>query len=161
MNKLFQWLVSPAPIVSDGTQTRRDRFDLETPLSYFGGDPRDVFTLRHAVEGIQVWGGTGSGKSSASGAHLAIALLQSGAGGIVFTVKPDEPRLWKKYCALTGRLNDLIIFSTTEPWRFNPLDYQYQRAGSGHITENVVNLFTSLAEVLDRSAGTNTPDYSS
>ena len=134
-------------------------FDLDTPLAYFGDDPKDVFTIRHAVEGIQVWGSSGGGKSSSTGAHLAISLLKSGAGGIVFTVKPDEPRVWQRYCALTGRLNDLIIFSPSSPWRFNPLEYQYQRAGSGHVTENIVNLFASLIEVLDRGAGAGTPDY--
>jgi hypothetical protein len=88
-----------------------------------------------------------------------LALLQNGAGGMVLTVKPDEPAIWKRYCQRAGRLNDLIVFSPTEPWRFNPLDYQYRRAGSGHITENIVNLFASLAEVVDRGAGSAAPDY--
>lgn len=90
---------------------------------------------------------------------MALSLLKSGAGGIVFTVKPDEPRVWKKYCALTGRQNDLIVFSPSGPWRFNPIEYSYRQANSGHVTENIVNLFASLAEVLDRGAGVSTPDY--
>ena len=159
MKRLLQWLNAPGAGGPHTVQKLRNPFDLDTPLSYFGDDPKDVFTIRHAVEGIQIWGGSGGGKSSSSGAHLALALLKSGAGGIVFTVKPDEPRIWKKYCALTGRLNDLIIFAPTEPWRFNPIEYSYRQAHSGHVTENIVNLFASLAEVLGRGAGQNTPDY--
>lgn len=134
-------------------------FDLDTPLCYFSDDPGDAFTIRHAAEGIQVFGGSGSGKSSGSGRHLALALLHSGAGGLVLCVKPDEPRVWQRYCAEAGRLNDLIVFSPTQPWRFNPMQYQYRHAGSGHITENIVNLFGCLADVLDRNTGPGTPDY--
>lgn len=159
MKRLLQWLNTNATGRSRVVRRPLAPFDLDTPLSYFGDDPKDVFTIRHAVEGIQIWGNSGGGKSSSSGAHLALALLRSGAGGIIFTVKPDEPRVWKRFCAATGRLNDLIVFSPTEPWRFNPIEYSYRQANSGHVTENVVNLFASLAEVLDRGAGQSTPDY--
>jgi hypothetical protein len=141
------------------TQKVRAPFDLETPLCYFGSNPSDVFTIREAAEGIQIFGASGSGKSTGSGRHLALALLQSGAGGLVLTVKPDEPAHWKEYCSAAGRLNDLVVFSPSQPWRFNPLEYQYRRAGSGHITENIVNLFSSLSELLERGAGASTPDY--
>lgn len=156
MKRLFQWLNAPAAAGPRVVHKPRDPFDLDTPLAYFGDD---IFSIRHAVEGIQVWGSSGGGKSSSTGAHLALSLLKSGAGGIIFTVKPDEPRIWKKFCAHTGRLNDLIVFSPTEPWRFNPIEYSYRQANSGHVTENIVNLFASLAEVLDRGAGQSTPDY--
>jgi hypothetical protein len=141
MKRFLQWLGAGAPAAPYVGRKLRDPFDLDTPLCYFSGDSRDVFTIRNATEGIQVFGASGSGKSTGSGRHLALALLQSGAGGLVLTVKPDEPRIWKEYCTLTGRLNDLIIFSPTHPWRFNPMEYQYRHAGSGHITENIVNLF--------------------
>jgi hypothetical protein len=159
MKRLLKWLGVPSPPGGAIARHPRDPFDLDTPLSYFSEDPQDVFTIRHAVEGIQVWGASGSGKSSASGAHLALALLRSQAGGIVFTVKPGEPKLWEHYCARAGRLKDLIVFSPTSPWRLNPIEYTYKHAGSGHITENIVNLFASLAEVLDRGGGPSTPDY--
>lgn len=159
MKQLLKWLTVPAASRPHVVQKPYAPFDLDTPLSYFGDSPEDVFTIRHAVEGIQVWGSSGGGKSSSTGAHLALALLKSGAGGIVFTVKPDEPRIWKKFCARTGRSNDLIIFSPDNPWRFNPMEYSYRRAGSGHVTENIVNLFASLAEVLERGGRASTPDY--
>ena len=159
MKRLLELLQLPfarGPYIS---QKPRAPFDLDTPLCHFSSAPRDVFTIRHAAEGIQVFGASGSGKSTGSGRHLALALLQSGAGGLVLTVKPEEPEIWKQYCAAAGRLGDLVIFSPSNPWRFNPMEYEYRRAGSGHITENIVNLFASLTEVLDRGAGSNTPDY--
>ena len=115
MKRLLQWLKTSPGGGQRMAHKPRDPFDLDTPLTYFGDDPKDVFTMRHAVESIQIFGNSGGGKSSSSGAHLALALLKSGAGGIVFTVKPDEPRQWQKYCARTGRLNDLIVFSPTGP----------------------------------------------
>src|ERR1051325_12242986 len=102
MRQFLQWLGQISAGPPSVVHKRRDPFDLETPLTYFSANPKDVFTIRHAAEGIQILGASGSGKSSGSGAHLALALLQSGAGGIVFCVKGDEPRNWKNYCALTG-----------------------------------------------------------
>ncbi|MBU6401005.1 MAG: type IV secretory system conjugative DNA transfer family protein [Verrucomicrobia bacterium] len=159
MNRILQWLTSSPAQAPHVARKVLDPYDLETPLCYLSGDPRDALTIRNACEGIQIWGQSGSGKSTGSGRHLALALLRSGAGGIVFCVKGDEPRVWRDYCARTGRLGDLVVFAPDQPWRFNPLEYQYRRAGSGHITENIVNLFASLAEVVDRSTGTGANDY--
>src|SRR5882724_13662098 len=121
MKQILQWFRTPTAAGRRAGQTGLSPFDLDTPLCYFGSDPRDVLTIRHAAEGIQVFGSSGSGKSSGSGQHLAMALLHSGAGGVVFTVKQDEPKIWQRYCELAGRLNDLIVFSPAHPWRFNPL----------------------------------------
>lgn len=159
MKRILQWLTAPSAQGPHVAQKVRDPFDLETRLCYWSEDPRDAVTIRNAAEGIQIFGQSGSGKSSGSGRHLALALLRSGAGGIVFCVKGDEPRVWRDYCARTGRLGDLVIFAPDQPWRFNPMEYAYRRAGSGHITENVVNLFASLAEVVDRNTGAGTADY--
>jgi hypothetical protein len=159
MNRLLQWLGCGGMGKQQLPRARYEPFDLDTPLCYFGSDPRDVLTIRHAAEGIQIFGGSGSGKSTGSGRHLALSLLQSGAGGLVLTVKGDEPKVWRDYCAITGRQGDLIVFSPTGPWRFNPMEYQYRQAGSKHITEDVVNLIASLAEVVDRGGGLGSPDY--
>jgi hypothetical protein len=159
MRHISKWLTGSGAVGLSPAQRPLAPFDLETPLCYFSDDRRDVFTIRHAAEGIQIFGASGSGKSSGSGRHLAIALLESGAGGLVLTVKPDEPHVWRHYCTVAGRVNDLVIFSPAHPWRFNFMEHQYRRAGSGHITENIVNLFASLAEVVDRASGPSTADY--
>ena len=51
---------------------------------------KDVFTLRDACQGVHVFGGIGSGKTSGSGKALASAYLRAGFGGLVLCAKPDE-----------------------------------------------------------------------
>ena len=41
-------------------------------------DESDQWKLEHAVKGVQIFGGIGSGKSSASGRELALTLLKNG-----------------------------------------------------------------------------------
>lgn len=78
--------------------------DLDTPLVRFSADPRDWWTLRDAVRGVQIFGGIGSGKSSGSGRTLALSLLKSGFGGLVLTGKVGETALWvEDYARRTGR----------------------------------------------------------
>src|SRR5262245_5129212 len=110
MKKVLKWFASPRVAAPPPLHNAPQAYGLETPLCCFSNDPRDIFTIRHAAEGIQVFGSSGSGKSTGSGKHLALALLQSGASGLVLTVKGDEPHVWKEYCAQTGRLNDLVVF---------------------------------------------------
>lgn len=59
--------------------------DLDAPLVKFSADPRDWWTLRDAVRGVQIFGGIGSGKSSGSGRTLALSFLKAGFGGLVLT----------------------------------------------------------------------------
>jgi hypothetical protein len=69
-------------------------------------------------------------------------------------VKPDEPALWREYCARTGRLQDLIEFGPHSPWRFDPLAFELSRpgAGSGH-TENLVQMFSTLMDLGEKDGG--------
>ena len=73
--------------------------------------------MADACEGAAILGGTGAGKTSGSGRHLALGYLRAGMGGLVLTAKSDERALWKSYCHEAGRLEDLIVFSPSEPWR--------------------------------------------
>ena len=61
---------------------RRKSYDIfEIGGNYF--DTEKCFT------GFQIFGGTGSGKTSGSGSFIASAMLASGFGGLVLTFKPD------------------------------------------------------------------------
>jgi type IV secretory pathway TraG/TraD family ATPase VirD4 len=121
--------------------------------------PQDPWTIRDACEGCQIFGGTGSGKTSGSGEAIAKAFLQAGFGGVVCTAKPDERALWERYCAETGRQDSLILFSPSQPHRFNFLDYEARRPGEGAgLTENLVNLFCTVLEVADRKQGKGSGD---
>ncbi len=113
--------------------------------------PENYWSMKDAFEGVQVFGGTGSGKSSGSGQAIARAFLDANMGGLVLTAKADEVLAWKAYAEATGRESDLLIVEQGGPWCFNFLRYELKRPGkgAGH-TENIVNLFCSILEAADR-----------
>lgn len=127
---------------------------LDTPIAWFSSE--DPFSTRDACEGIQVFGGIGSGKTSASGQYLALSYLAQGFGGLVLTAKPDETQRWREYAERAHRTQDLIIFSPENDFRFNAIDYERTRKGrGGGLTENIVELFYILSETSGRSSGKN------
>lgn len=116
--------------------------------------PENYWSLRDAFEGVQVFGGTGSGKSSGSGQALVRAFLSGNLGGLVLTAKTDEASEWKKMALEEGRTDDLIIVGSEANYQFNFLRYEFERpgAGAGH-TENLVNLFFSVLESAEKRQG--------
>jgi hypothetical protein len=130
---------------------------LDEPLLAFADG--EAWTVRDACEGTQIFGGTGSGKTSGSGEHLARAMLTLGFGGLVCTAKPDEAELWLRLARATGREQSLVFVRPGEGreppiWRFNFLDYERSRttAGGGR-TENIVSLFTTIIEIAEGKQG--------
>lgn len=101
--------------------------DLDAPLLQL--TPWDRFTLRDATQGVCVTGGIGSGKTTGSGAALALAYLKAGFGGLVLCAKPEEADLWRHYCALAGRLDSFIIWDGTN-FAFNFIAWELARQGS-------------------------------
>ena len=69
--------------------------NLDTPLLKLSAT--DSFTLRDACQGVHVFGGIGSGKTTGSGQALAAAFLRAGMGGLVLAAKPDEVDRWVQY----------------------------------------------------------------
>jgi hypothetical protein len=127
------------------------RWPLSMPLLSFSD--KDHFSLADACEGVQIFGATGSGKTSGSGRHLALAYLNAGMGGLVLTAKADELEQFRRYCEATGRLNDLKFMSASG-LTFNFLDYELKRSGpGGGLTENLVNLFSEVLSVAERQGG--------
>jgi hypothetical protein len=119
-------------------------WDLSRPLLKLS--TKDALTIGRASEGVLIMGGTGAGKSSASGRQLILSFLNAGFGGLVLCAKSDETRMWQRYCAETGRSEDLIIFSPEHPWRFNFLDFELQRKGRGAgLTENLRKLLAAFS----------------
>lgn len=137
-------------------RTSRDSI-LDQPLLHLTRS--DDWRVRDACEGLQIFGGTGSGKTSGSGRAVATAFLRNGFGGLILTVKPDEPALWKRYCEETGRLDDLVVIGSDCTERFNFLAHEATRPGAGAgLTANVVKLFMSALEVIERRSGGNGGD---
>ena len=116
--------------------------------------PQNFWSLGDAFQGVQIFGGTGSGKSSGSGQALARAFLKANLGGLVLTAKTDEAEQWQEYAKDAGRTSDLIIVDAKAKWRFNFLSYEFKRPGAGAgQTENLVNLFCSVLEASERRHG--------
>jgi len=114
----------------------------------------NYWSLNDAFQGVQIFGATGSGKSSGSGQAIARAFLEANLGGLVLTAKSDEADVWKGYAKDAGREGDLIVVEEGGTYRFNFLRYELKRpgAGAGH-TENLVNLFCSVLEASERKQG--------
>lgn len=130
----------------------RRAWDLATPILHFSA--HDPWTIGDSCMGTQIWGSTGSGKSTGSLAAICRAFLRAGYGGLFLTAKPDDAATYQTYCAAAGRLDDLLIFGVGRPLRYNALDAELHRrdAGAG-LTENVVALLTTLLEVSERNTG--------
>jgi hypothetical protein len=126
---------------SDGDPFSLDRSLLTLP----GGDH---WRIRDACEGTQVFGMTGSGKTSGSGKALAAAFLNAGFGGLVLTAKTDERELWEGWAREAGRTDDLCVVTADGPHTFNFMDYEVRRPGAGAgLTHNLVHLFQTIFEV--------------
>lgn len=114
-------------------------FNLDKKLLQLSEDT--FWTARNAVEGVQIFGGIGSGKTSGSGKTLALSYLKAGFGGLVLTVKPEERKLWEEeYCEMTGRKDDLIIIGPDDENTFNFLAYE----GQGGMTDNIMQILKTV-----------------
>jgi hypothetical protein len=103
------------------------------------------WTARHAVEGVQIFGGIGSGKTSGSGRTLALKYLSAGYGGLVLTVKPTEKKEWEEYCQITNRTSDLLVLEPGGKLSFNFFDYEALHSGAGSaLTENIVQVLKTV-----------------
>lgn len=127
-------------------------------LLYYGDSEEDCWNASCAAEGVQIFGGTGSGKTSGSGKTIAFSYLNSGFGGLILAVKQDEVESWKDYCRETGREEDLVIFSpeNIDNCCFNFLEYELNRSGrnAGNV-DNIVSLFLDVLEIAGRKKDSN------
>lgn len=115
------------------------------------------WTIRNAIEGVQIFGGIGSGKTSGSARTLALKYLKNGFGGLVLTVKKEERENWVEYCRLTGRSNDLIIVEPNGKYHFNFLEYENaNNASSKDVTDNIVQVLKTVIRASEeKSSGKN------
>lgn len=151
----------------DGWPTWTGRDDcLRHTLFRFGDDS---WKIADSVEGTQIFGGTGSGKTSGSGRAIAREFIRAGFGGLVLTAKPDDLLQWVRYLRAAGltdaQISERLIVveppggrhpSSVWPTRAvggretqEPLDLpvcqgfnflEYEHAASG-LTQDIVSLF--------------------
>ena len=116
--------------------------------------PTDYFRLRDAFDGVHIFGGIGSGKTSGSGRALASALLRTNAGGLILCAKPDEVDRWVNYARENGRANSLILFGERGQG-FNFIAYELARhgmAGLGSVVECIMRVLDA-ARLTNPNAG--------
>lgn len=131
--------------------------DLNAPLLKLAR--RDIWRVRDALEGgVQVFGSSGSGKTSGSGQALATALLRAGWGGLVLCAKEDEAARWWRYCKATGRARSFLRFDGSGARRLNFLDYTMATQPSEGLTHNVVTLLHTVLDGAEGKIGGDTGD---
>ncbi|MDI7774686.1 TraM recognition domain-containing protein [Asticcacaulis sp. EMRT-3] len=123
--------------------------NLDAPLLRLSAN--DHFTLRDAVQGVHIFGGIGSGKTSGSGKALASAYLRAGFGGLVLAAKPDEVELWLKYAKANGRANSVVLFGDRGGGGFNFITYELARQGA----DGMGSVVECLMRILDAARHTN------
>ena len=114
----------------------------------------EPWTIGDSFEGVQVFGDTGSGKSSTSAKVLAASMLRAGYGGLVLTVKPEDSTDWKQWLVENGRAKDGVFFKPGSGLCFNFLDYELRRGreqGSG--SRNAAHILAELISLTQRSSG--------
>jgi len=137
------------------------------------------WTVFDSLEGTQIFGATGSGKTTGSGEAIAIAFLDAGFGGLILTVKPDERDNWRRYFIKSGRAKeDLIIIDPRGRWEwsgdnlvlrpgtpleFNFLDHEFNRLDQQEgyslpLTLNLVSLFLATLST-GEATGTESDPY--
>jgi hypothetical protein len=132
-------------------------WDEQRPLIKWNGD--EPWTIGDSFEGVQVFGDTGSGKSSTSAKLLASAMLRAGYGGLVLTVKQEDSEEWRKLLAENGRERDGIFFGQGDDLCFNFLDYELQRGKAKRLgSRNASLILAELISLTQRSAG-RTDDF--
>lgn len=131
--------------------------NLDTPLLQLSA--QDSFTLRDAVQGVHIFGGIGSGKTSGSGKALAAAYLRAGMGGLVLAAKPDEVEQWIRYARENGRSNSLILFGA-RGGGFNFITYELARqgaAGLGSVVECVMRILDAARQTNPNASRSSEP----
>lgn len=131
---------------------QNNNFDLDAPLLTFSGG--DALTVKETFEGILILGGIGAGKSTSSGAALALRMLAHGYAGLVLTAKPEEAEIWRAYCRATNREQDLVIVEPGGNEYFNFIGYECTQKFKGvSVRQNVVSLLDTVIGAGQQGSG--------
>ena len=118
----------------------------------------EPWTIGDSFEGVQVFGDTGSGKTSTSARVLSAAMLRAGYGGLVLTVKPEDAAQWQRNLDENGRKEDGLFFGPEEGGCFNFLDYELRHgAGLGLGSKNATRILVELVSMAQRDAAAGDP----
>ena len=154
INRLLTYLRGSEDRPLPGSSTV-PKWPLTEVLTAWSNDRRDVWTLEDACRGTFISGSNGSGKSTGPGKHLAERFLLHGFGGLVLCAKADEAAVWRQLADRTGRARSTLYFGSDPRWKLNFLQYEATReGGGGGLTENIVNLFCRVTDIVMQKNGT-------
>lgn len=124
----------------------QDPWDLSAPLLWWAeGSP---WTVGDSFQGTQIFGSTGSGKSSGSIATICRAFMRAGYGGLFLTVKAEDRETYISYAKDAGRLDDVLVFSPQNDLKYNFIaDEQSQSRGSDALVENLTALLMTVTDL--------------
>ena len=128
------------------------KWELASPLlQWTDGAP---WTIGDACQGTQIFGSTGSGKTTGSMSAICRAFLQAGFGGLFLTAKREDAATYTGYVRDAGRMNDLLVFSPDNQLRYNFVDAEL-RGGGGAVglVENLTALLMTVTELGDGKNG--------
>ncbi len=125
--------------------------DRDTKLLKFG--KRDGFTIGDAAQGVQIYGGTRSGKTSGSGRALALSYLNAGFGGMVCCSKIEEADLWRSLARETGRSEHVFVIDSSAALRFNFMDYARATVGRKGFERNLATILIRISEMAGQGGG--------
>lgn len=121
------------------------QWPLDRPLVELA--PGDAFTVRDCVSGVQIFGGTGSGKTSGSLALLAQAMLRDEWGMLVLTTKRGEAEQWEGWAGQNERGQDVLRIRPGDGHHFNFLDYLNRHPDPGaSVATNIADMLMTLAQ---------------
>ncbi len=136
---------------------RTTGWPLSQPLYHWS--KADAWTVGDACLGTQIWGSTGSGKSTGSLAAITRSFLRAGFGGIFLTAKPEDRDVYLRYCRQEKRLGDVVLFGPQHPHAYNFVDAELSRTdGGGGIVENLTTLLATILELNERKGGDGRED---
>lgn len=111
----------------------------------------DGWTIGDACQGCQIFGSTGSGKTTGPLAAILRAFLNmnAGFGGLLLTCKPDDRDNYLRYIREAGREKDVLLFGPDHGLRFNFINSELA-SGAGMV-ENLATLLTTVSELNERN----------
>ena len=107
-------------------------------------------SVGQVCQGVQIWGSTGSGKSSGSVSAFARAYLRAGFGGLFLTAKREDCETYQRWAREEGRGDDVLVFSPdTDRLRYNFIDAELADRGNPvGLVEGLTALLMTVAELL-------------
>lgn len=140
---------------------KKQHFSLDdTLLSFRDSSGVTKLSTAQLMTNVLITGNTGSGKTSSSGATIAMNGLKMGYGFLVFCVKETEAQRFVQYAKNAGREKDIVHVRPGSKHYFDFLRYESQPRYNGKsITSNIVACLKAVLSADMESKGRTNEEY--